>query len=166
MLADGDEDGRGKGIHSAYETAMIDHQALAVLDGFRNKLPGTAHPGFVDDGHGAAVATVELMDRAAGHVDPEALVDAYAATPGGKSKAVTSVLWNAFGDGTIATLCDGTKTLAALWESVARRRWETRFSMAAMPPMNKNALRNRYERKTFVESLDLDHIRPVLKGHP
>ena len=167
VLADGHEDGRGKGIHSAYETAMIDHQALAVLDGFRNELPGTAHPGFVDDGHGAAVATVELMDRAAGHVDPEALVDAYAATPGGKSKAVTSVLWKAFGDGTIATLCDGTKALAALWESAWRvADGETRFSMAAMQPMNKNALRNRYERKTFVESLDLDHIRPVLKGHP
>ena len=100
-------------------------------------------------------------------VDPEALVDAYAATPGGKSKAVTSVIWNAFGDGTIATLCDGTKALAALWESAWRvADGETRFSMAAMQPMNKNALRNRYERKTFVESLDLDHIRPVLKGHP
>ena len=167
VLADGHEDGRGKGVHSAYETAMIDHQALAVLDGFRNTLPGTAHPGFVANGHRAAIATVELMDRAAGHVDPEALVDTYADTKGGKSKAVTSILWNAFGDGTIATLCDGTKALAALWESAWRvADGENRFTAAQIVAMNKNALRARYERTDFVPSLDLDHIRPVLKGHP
>jgi hypothetical protein len=31
---------------------------------------------------------------------------------------------------------------------------------------NKNALRARYERTTFVPSLDLDHVKPILKGHP
>jgi hypothetical protein len=94
-------------------------------------------------------------------------VDAYAQTKGGKSKAVTSVLWNQFGDGTIATLCDGAKTLAMIWESAwIEGGGEQRFAQNQIQPQNKNALRARYEKKSFVESLDLDHIQPVLQGHP
>jgi hypothetical protein len=77
VLADGHEDGRGKGIHSAYETAMVDHQAESILEGFQEELPGTTRPASVSSGHGAAVAIVELMARAAENVDPLKLVDAY-----------------------------------------------------------------------------------------
>jgi hypothetical protein len=166
-LADGYPDGRGKGIHSAYETAMIDHQALAILAGFLQELPNTVRPAIVDSGQKAALATIELMDRTTGNVDPGALVDAYAATPGGKSKAVTSILWQEFGAGTIAAFCDGAVTLAMIWESAwIKGGGEQRFTHAQMKAMNKNSLRARYERTTFVESFDLDHIQPVLKGHP
>jgi len=167
VLADGHKDGRGKGIHSAYESAMVDHQAAAILDGFRQELPNTARPQNVNSGHGAAVATVELMDRAARNVNPVELVDAYAATPGGKSKAVTSVLWQQFGDGTIASLCDGTLTLAMIWESAwIKAGGEQRFTQNQIQPIHKNSLRAKYEKTTFVPSLDLDNIRAVLKGHP
>ena len=167
ILADGHKDGRGKGIHSAYETSMIDHQAEAIVAGFGRELPNTDRPAFIDSGHAAAVATIELMDRAARNVDPVALVDAYAATSGGKSKAVTSVLWDKFGDGTIATLCDGTMTLAMIWESAWKRgNGENRFSDAQIKAINKNSLRAMYEKPSFVQSLDLDHIQPVLVGHP
>jgi hypothetical protein len=70
VLANGHEDGRGNGSHSAYETAMMDHQAEAILEGFQAKLPDTTRPASVSSGHGAAVATVELMARAAENVDP------------------------------------------------------------------------------------------------
>jgi hypothetical protein len=167
VLADGHKDGRGKGIHSAYETAMIDHQAFAILDGFRKELPGTKRPALVKSGHEAATATVALMARAAKNVDPEDLVDTYADTKGGKSKAVTSILFEKFGDGTIATLCDGTKTLAMIWESAwIVGKGEDKFPKKDIVAINKNSLRAKYERLDFVESLDLDHIQPVLKGHP
>ncbi len=42
------------------------------------------------------------------------LVNAYAPTAGGKWKAVTSALRHDFGQGTIATMVDGIKTLAML----------------------------------------------------
>lgn len=166
-LADGFPDGRGKGVHSAYETSMIDHQAPAILAGFLQELPNTPRPASVDSGQKAALATLELMDRTVQNVDPRALVEAYAATPGGKSKAVTSVLWQEFGGGTIAALCDGAVTLAMIWESAwIKGGGEQRFTNAQMKAMNKNSLRSRYEQITFVKSLDLDQIQPVLKGHP
>lgn len=167
VLADGFEDGTGEGVHSVYETTMVDHQAPALLDGLQTKLPNTARPGFVTSGWEAAVATVELMDRAARNVDPKKLVKAYAATDGGKSKAVTSELWTKFGKGTVATMCDGVMTLAMIWESAWKEgKGETKFPASAMKSMNKNALRGMYERDDFVPSLDLDHIQSELKGHP
>lgn len=167
VLADGRPDGTGEGVHSAYETAMIDHQAQAVLTGFQQVLPATPRPAFVTTGRGAAIATLQLMSRTAQRVDPGTLVDAYAATPGGKSKAVTSVLWQQFGTGTIASLCDGAMTLAVIWESAwIQGQGESRFTLAQMVAIHKNSLRARYEKTTFVQSFDLDHIRPALKGHP
>jgi hypothetical protein len=167
VLADGDKNGRGKGVHSAYETAMIDHQAPAILQGYAQQLPATVHPPFVTSGHGAAVATVELMDRAARAVDPVKLVDTYAGTQGGKSKAVTSILFAEFGGGTITTFCDGTVTLAMIWESAWRAaQGEQKFSTADIKAIHKNSLRARYEKLEFVRSLDLDQIKPELKGHP
>lgn len=167
VLADGHKNGRGKGVHSAYETAMIDHQAEAMVAGVQASLNTIARPDRVFSGHGAAVATVQLMARASGNVDPTELVDAYAATPGGKSKAVTSQLWDQFGDGTILTLADGAITLAVLWESA----WhladgEARFTDAEITPMPRADLQALYEDETFVPSLDLDHIGSVLLGQP
>jgi hypothetical protein len=58
-------------------------------------------------------------------------------------------------------------TLAVIWESAwIKGQGETKFTQAQMVAMNKNSLRARYEKTSFVESLDLDHIQPVLKGHP
>ena len=77
------------------------------------------------------------------------------------------MLWERFGDDTIETLCDGAVTLAVIWESAWRvANGEQRFAGAAMQAINKNALRARYERTSFVPSFDLDHIKPVLVGHP
>jgi hypothetical protein len=157
----------GAGVHSAYESAMVDHRSGEILAGMQQALPTTAHPPLMESGQAVAIAVVRLMDRAAQAVDPLTLINAYAATKGGASKAVTSVLWDAFGPGTIATLCDGTVTLASIWESAWRvGGGSARFKNAQLQAVDRDALRARYEDPTFVRSLDLDNIRAVLKGHP
>lgn len=157
----------GAGIHSAYETAMIDHRSDEITTGMEQELPTTPHPPLMESGQAVATAVVRLMDRAAQAVDPLTLINAYAATKGGASKAVTTILWDTFGPGTIATLCDGTVTLASIWESAWRvGGGNKRFKTAQMQPLDRDALRARYEDPKFVESLDLDHIQAVLQGHP
>jgi hypothetical protein len=169
MHADGLPDGRGKGVHSAYETAMVDHRAPEILEQLTQRLPATPHPTRPTSGQGVAIAVVELMARTAANVDPLALVNLYAATTttGSKSKAVTTVLWNAFGAGTVACLCDGTVTLATIWEAAWRAGdGNQRFKTARMVALSKQDLQDRYVDPQFVPSLDLDHIQPALQGHP
>jgi len=157
----------GDGIHSAYESSMVDHRSIEILAGMQQALPTFPHVPLMESGHAVATAVVRLMDRAATAIDPLTLVNFYAATQGGASKAVTTQLWDEFGTATIATLCDGAVTLAAIWESAWRvGGGSQRFKPAQLVGMDLDALRLRYEDKKFVESFDLDTIQPFLKGHP
>jgi hypothetical protein len=156
----------GEGVHSVYESAMVDHRSGEILEGMQHELPTTPHPPPMESGHDVATAVVQLMDRAAHQVDPLSLIHAYAETQGGSSKAVTTTLWDAFGPGTIATLCDGTVTLATIWESAWREGGgEQRFSVSQMQALDRAALQARYEDPAFVPSLDLDHVEAVLQPH-
>jgi hypothetical protein len=141
VLADGFPDGRGKGVHSAYESSMIDHHATEVVAGLQTALPGTPGPAAVTDGRQAAVAVVELMDRSAKAVDPTTLVNTYLTTPGGNSKAVTAVLWRQFGDATIGILADGAVTLAMIWESAwTQGKGNTRIRAKSLTAVNETDL--------------------------
>jgi hypothetical protein len=166
VLADGFPDGRGKGVHSAYETSMIDHHATEIVAGLQTLLPTLPTLPKVTSGHEAAVAVVDLMDRTATAVNPTALVTAYAATPGGASRAVTGKLWEQFGQATIGILADGALTLAMIWDSAwATGRGNTRIRKAALAPIDPAELQALYQDTLhpFVPSLDLDAIAAVLK---
>lgn len=168
VLADGFKNGKGKGVHSAYETSMVDHNAVELVAGIQAKLPTMTRPALVKSGQKAAVAIVRLMDRASKAVKPKSLVSTYAAatTTGSKAKKVTSKLWDKFGDGTISTMVDGALTLAMLWESAwVEGGGDGRFSDAQMRGINRNSLQALYEddENVFVPSLDLDDIGSVLK---
>ena len=157
----------GGGIHSAYESKMVDHHSDDILLGMQASLPTTPHPPLMESGQAVATAVLRLMDRAAKAIDPVTLINLYATTKRGVSKEVTQVLWDAFGPQTIATLCDGTVTLATIWESAWRAGGGSkRFKVAQLVGLDRDALRLRYEERTFVESFDLDAIQPHLKGHP
>jgi len=165
VLADGFPDGTGKGVHSAYETSMIDHHATDILAALPGKLEDLAAHLLppVTTGHQPAVATIALMDRTATTIAPADLVTAYAATPGGKSKAVTSKLWKQFGQATITVLADGARTLAMLWDSAwTHGDGAGRFPNTQLTAISRADLQTLYENPAFIRSLDLNSIGPVL----
>jgi hypothetical protein len=164
FLANGFKDGSGKGVHSTYETKMVDDNAKAVVANLNAALATVAHPPFVTSGHEAAVAIVELMDRTANEIDPTDLTEAYIAAGGGTSKAVTTALFNKFGKPTGKVMADGTVTLGMLWESAWRVAGaEGKFTAAQLGPVDRDALRKLYGKKSFVRSLDLAHIEGELQ---
>lgn len=163
FLHDGLQDGSGKGVHTAYETTMIDDNAKDVVTKLTNSLTTVARPAVVTSGHEAAVAIVHLMDRTANRIDPTVLTNAYIAAGGGQSHALTTKLFTQFGDATGDVMADGTVTLAMLWESAWQAaNAEGRFTATQLGPIERDTLRRLYEKKTFVPSLDLDHIASVL----
>jgi hypothetical protein len=145
---------------------MIDHRTkdAELLDLINASLATLAAPPTVSTGKGAAVAMVALMERTAQAVDPLDLVNTYAGTQGGQSKAVTTILWDKFGEGTAQAMADGVLTLAMLWQSAWKKaNGDTRFTTSQMVAMDTDSLRTLYIDKNFIPSLDLSKIATVLQ---
>lgn len=164
VWADGYEDGRGKGVHSAYESKMLDDWAVELHAGMARAVAAglPLHP-LAANGQAAAVATVELMSRAATSVSLADLIDTYIAAGGGKSRRVTGILWQQFGAGTVATMVDGAVALATLWEGAWAAAGGDGIADAELIAIPKAKLRRRYENTNFVKSLYLDEIAAVLQ---
>lgn len=163
FLHDGFPDGTGKGVHSAYEDAMIDHHAPELFAKIQAAIGAGAALPAIATGADAAVAIVKLMGRANAAIPPADLVTAYAATPGGKSRAVTAVLWTKFGAETAAAMADGAQVLAAIWHGAWTAGNGNQIAAAKIAAVDRALLQARYEDTSFVPSLDLDHIGPVLR---
>jgi hypothetical protein len=104
----------GKGLHSAYEDAMVNAHRKEILDGL-DQTPKVRSSERVANGQQAARAVVELMRNTFKNLPPEKLLQAFLAVP--KGDDVTEAFWSEFGDGTIAAMQGGTHVLAVLWES-------------------------------------------------
>ncbi|RDV43831.1 hypothetical protein DOE76_15210 [Leifsonia sp. ku-ls] len=166
FLSNGRKDGTGEGVHSAYETTMVDRHTSQLVAGAEQAAQEWQAPSPVASGSASAVAVVQLMDRSARAVDPAALVDAYAAVatkPGDASVAVTDALWERFGAATSGLFADGALTLAMVWESAwALAGGETALPTEALAAIDPAALQALYEDPAFVPSLVLDEIGSVL----
>ena len=96
-----------QGVHSAYETAMVDAFSTEILAGLQATLTHRgAEQGPILSGHDAAVAVVRLMDRTAKTIKPADLVAVFAQTQVGKTtlgptvtQAVLATLWDHVGSG-------------------------------------------------------------------
>lgn len=165
----------GQGVHSAYESSMVDMFSAEIADGLRAAL---AHRGAeqlpIVTGQDAAIAVVRLMDRTARTIKPVDLVTAFAETQVGKASsgpsvthAVLQTLWDRFGNATVKVMSDGTRTLAAIWEAAFRQgRGTTTIAAGSTKAVDTATLRALYEDPDFVRSLDLDHIGSVLAQPP
>ncbi|PYM94769.1 MAG: S1/P1 Nuclease [Candidatus Rokuibacteriota bacterium] len=152
----------GMGIHSAYESAMIDRKAVSLLAGLQTRVTQLAALPRVANGHEAAVAIVGLMERSAVRLPPSVLINEYIGLGGGKSAAALDGLWTKFGPATIETMADGANVLAMLWDSAWAAGNGSAIVQSSLKIITKPALKALYTKADFVESLDLDAIGPSL----
>lgn len=163
ILADGFPDGRGKGIHSLYETAMIDRFAPVLVPAIAAKLKQMATLPVVTSGAEAALATVKLMDRSAKKISPEDLVNAFIAAGGTAHAAERDALWDKFHAETAAVMADGARVLGMLWKSAWIAGGGPSIAATKIAAIPSTDLQARYEDSEFVPSKNLDEIGPVLK---
>jgi hypothetical protein len=148
----------GAGVHSAYETKMLDRFAAEIANGMQGAVTTIGGP-LPATGADAAMEIVQLMNRAATAIPPTDLVDAFV-TAGGKPVVATlQALWNDFGLQTIQVMTDGAETLARIWAGA----WQGH----AIAPTKLNAIpfddvRTLYEDVSFIPSKDLDEISTEL----
>ena len=153
----------GAGVHSTYETKMVDRHAGELVAGIEAEI-GQSAPAFpqIQSGKDAATATLELMDRSAQRVPPTDLVDAFVAAGGKTTVAVQDTLWAAFGAETIQLMTDGARVLARIWEGAWTEGSGDNIPANELGPIDGNVLMAHYRDLTFVQSVDLDHIEPLL----
>ena len=164
-LADGLPDGTGEGIHSVYETTMIDRHDTALVAALPTAITATARPQPPATGKAAAQLVLALMDRTARAIDPETLTRAYAAAstkPRDTSPHVTDALWSQFGDAAIRNIADGIVCLASLWTGAWSAGRGEDAAADQLAPIDQDLLQALYEQPDFVPSLYLNQIGPQL----
>jgi hypothetical protein len=155
----------GKGVHSAFESVMIDRYAVELFSKLDQQLDAAgagADPTLPRSGHAAAVATVLLMDRTARKIRPRRLIDRYIALGGGTSKATIDGLWSTFGTATAAVMADGVRVLRSIWRGAWEEGGGLSAAVADLGTVDMALVAARYRSTTFLPSLDLDHIQSVL----
>jgi hypothetical protein len=163
MYADG-YGNAGEGVHSCYETDMIDRFSKHLLPAVQSMVDAQPRYRVVSSGFEAAREIVELMDRTAKTIDVRALIDTYITAGGRNVVAVQKKMWDRWHNETARVMADGAHVLAMLWASA----WKAGGAPAALSvdAVDRQALMALYRNPKFVESLDLDHIGPVLTEAP
>ncbi|MBL9022428.1 MAG: hypothetical protein JNL21_09510 [Myxococcales bacterium] len=158
MFHDGEPNGRGAGVHSAYETKMLNRfaadlnarvEAIVVADP-----PATRR---IRSGKEAARALLGLMTRSIRAIPPKDIIDVYE-----DNNHRVADLWTSFGDETAARLVDGATVLASLW----RGAWEaadgeTAFSQNQLRAIPLARLSSLYLDTTWVPSVTIARMSVV-----
>ncbi|HEY8259483.1 MAG TPA: hypothetical protein VIG08_17625, partial [Gemmatimonadales bacterium] len=153
----------GAGVHSTYETKMIDRHAPELIAGLQQAFQGQQPPmAAIHSGKEAAEAIIALMDRSAHSVPPKDLVDTYVAAGGKPNAAERDKLWEKFGDKTIEVMADGARVLAAIWQGAWSAGNGGGIAASKLGTISTTRLMPLYRDPKFVESLDIDSIGPVL----
>lgn len=155
---------QGQGVHSTYEDKMVDRfstELLQALDAAVKQPPAAGQaPPAIRTGKDAALATLKLMDVAAGIIAPSALCDAYIKLGGGTSKPVVQGLWDQFGSDTAKVMIAGARYLAAIWDAAYAA---SGASLHDTSERDKAKLAAIYQDAAgFCPSLTLDKIGSVL----
>lgn len=164
MFHDGDpETGRGEGVHSAYETKMLDRFA-PDLNALIDQLPADNLP-KIDSGHDAAREIVKLMARSIKAIPPERIIDAY--EDGGHR---VDALWQKLGKDTAKRIHDGASTLAAIWQGAWVASGISDLTDGQLRGVSRTRLRDLYLDKTWAPSvhitdLEINQGQLVVKNH-
>lgn len=147
---------RGEGIHSMYETQMVNmaaHKGL-LFDEIRKNLDGDHGLQLVKDGRGAAVATLKCMRDVAKILPPRTLIDTYEQSFEPGSPSHVQALWAATATQTGQVMALGARTLAMIWESA----WVAGRGSRDHGKIPQDKLRDLYQNPNFVRSVTVDKI--------
>lgn len=156
MWHDGDPDtGEGKGVHSAYETKMVDRFAPDLIEEINATLPEAIDGAEFSDGRDAGFATVKLMRYAIKHIPPQDIVSTFV-----KHRGRTQIqsLWSTFGKATAECMIKGAILLAQLWDRawvLGQQSSGHSIPKSELVPRNMNTLRAIYTDPGFAPSVYL-----------
>jgi hypothetical protein len=142
-----------KGVHSAYETAMVDANRVELVNGVNTAAAKLKAKPKVKNGKEAARAVVDLMRATSKALPAATVIDVYIGVDK-KPKA----MWSDLKDATIATFVRGAENLAMLWESAWKQGGGDKLASGKLVEIPVRTLKTLYNDKQFVLSMWLDEM--------
>jgi hypothetical protein len=151
----------GKGVHTAYETSMINKRIHNQINPLMDQVvtaAGDSHGmPFVVGGQEAGFAVVELMKRTRERAGPLAIVEVFAAALQNRENTADT-LWDNFREATRDAFVDGCRVLAMLWESAWREGNGPAISTTRIRAVAETRLMALYSDQHFLPSRSLDDL--------
>jgi hypothetical protein len=147
------------GVHSSYETMMLDDHRTDVVKGITARLDGVKvnAADLVVGGRGAARAVVALMMETIATIDPRTLCGAYNSESTEAERVAR--LWQDFGTATMDMMARGCIVLATLWESAWREGNGDAIDPVRFDEVTEEALSAYYrDDPDFVPSMGLEEM--------
>ncbi len=154
---------RAKGVHSAYETNMLNKhfadlpRLLSECEETKTKKKAWLNLS-VSNGEEAAFATMQLIDYVHKKIPPRKIVAEYVkALAEDESHAKNGErLWDKFQKETLDVMSEGAYLLAQIWQST----WDQAGDKKHVPTaaISQEVLAAIYKDKTFLRSMNLDHF--------
>jgi hypothetical protein len=154
---------RGEGVHSVYETEMINmaaHKGLLFAE-IRKNLGSDHGMPLARDGRGAAIATLTVMRDVAKILPPRHLIDVFEASFKPGSPPHTQALWDAVGKQTGKVMALGARALAMIWDAA----WKAGGGNVNPGRVDRGVLRGLYENTNFLRSVTVNDIEQEIV-HP
>jgi hypothetical protein len=164
-----------RGVHTAYETTLLERKAAEVIDGINTQLAGvTAGPSLTflsglpgngvrvarsNGGYKAAVSVVELMRKTRAALSPRQLINVYDSLRR-NDRLINGWhhgMWDAVGGATVSIMADGCLCLAQIWES-AWREGRGSDNINDLGAINRQLLRSLYYSNDFLADVWLSEI--------
>ena len=148
-LHDGSDESE-KGVHSGYETRMLDLRSAELIAGVNAWVE--AHAGFQlsaipRNGAEAADALVGLIRSTLADLPPQAIIDAWNA-----SGQKPTVMWKAVKEKTFSVMGRGTLWLARFWEAAWQAGQGGEIGDAQLVSVPKAGLQRLYMDRSFLQS--------------
>jgi len=155
-LHDGSGAAQEKGVHSQYETKMMDRFRKEIVAGVAGALANVQIASRFQGAQRAAEATVELMQYAASVMSPQRIIDVYVAAR--QTSNVNDALWAALGKDTIDVVAESAMYLAEIWESAWLEGGGENIGWNHMVAVPHATLVKLYKSKTFLPSNYLEDM--------
>ena len=147
---------RGEGVHSAYETEMINMAAKSgeLFPEIKKNFNTDHGLSLVTSGRDAALETLKCMRDVAKILPPRRIIDVYEASFAPGSESHNHALWNSLRDETGKVMALGARTLAMIWDSA----WSAAGANLNPGRIANDDLRTIYEDVNFMRSVTVDEI--------
>jgi len=144
------------GVHSEYETKMLDRFAPEIIAGVNSKLKNKKAKPTVKGGHEAAILVIELMRKTIQMLPPQDVIDAYKSQGSGSR---IQRMWDALGDRTVECVANGCLELATLWASAWKEGGGSAVSQQVIAPVSRTKLKTLYNTSNFLPALRLKEMK-------